>query len=180
MFEHFLRRTSNTCADYRKVWPFPTESLATSTTTSKKLCFISKFVLSWKKGHWRDIDNRRERSWQKLLMALHSTPTSAVSVFREKRKRCSVTSVHHLRAALLAHVEATCQSGTPPKRCSASSRQRAPKSNFRFYSKLNTMKMLVLSLNVCPPSELEPQPQSNNSGHIFDLNCCSNMREAYN
>jgi hypothetical protein len=38
-------------ADYPKVWPQPTESLATSTTKGKRLCLIQKFVLGLRKGH---------------------------------------------------------------------------------------------------------------------------------
>lgn len=33
---------------------------------------------------------------------------------------------------------------------------------------------LVLSLNVCPPSELKSRSLSNNSGQKSDLNCCLN------
>ena len=50
---HSKVRTSfkrSQAADYPKVWPFPTKSLATSTTTSKKLCLIQMFVLGWRKG----------------------------------------------------------------------------------------------------------------------------------
>src|SRR5712691_6591114 len=93
-------------ADYPKVWPFPTESLATSTTTSKKLCLIQMFVLGWRKGRWRHIAKGRKRSWQKLLMAPHCTRTFAVSVFHEKPRICSFTSAHRLQVARQAHVEA--------------------------------------------------------------------------
>src|SRR6266700_4362386 len=119
------------CADYPKVWPFPTKRLATSTTTSKKLCLIQMFVLGWRKGRWRYIAKGRKRSWQKLLMAPHCTRTFAVSVFHEKPRICSFTSAHRLQVARQAHVEATCRSRIPPQRCNASSRQRVLKSNFR-------------------------------------------------
>src|SRR5260370_41465669 len=50
-----LDSTQFFAADYPKGWPFPTERLATSTTASKKLCFIQEFVLGWRKGRWRSI-----------------------------------------------------------------------------------------------------------------------------
>ncbi len=48
--ESFEHKIAAFPADYPKVWPFPTKSLAASTITDKKLCFSQMFVLGWRKG----------------------------------------------------------------------------------------------------------------------------------
>src|SRR5437764_9861338 len=63
------------------------------------------------------------------------------SVSHGRRGNSWSISVLHHPAAHQEHGEATCLSGIHPKRCSVSSKQKVPKSNLRFYSKLSMMMM---------------------------------------
>ena len=47
----FCPPTLALAADYRKVWPFSTKRLATSTSAGYKLCLIQEFVLGLEKRH---------------------------------------------------------------------------------------------------------------------------------
>src|SRR6266699_4022527 len=83
----------------------------------------------------------RSVAWRDLSMEQLCLHIAVNSNFRERRKNCSCISVVRHPTGLQEHAMAICLSGIPPKRCNASLKQRAPKSNLLFYLLLSMMML---------------------------------------